>query len=133
MNNYETTKSSEINKIGKKYFGDSFLGALPADIFVNEVYPIMRDGDVCIVNSEDSNQDGAHWLCAIKDNGKLYMYDSYGTLIKDYNKNFKKIPIIQDMKDGEQKYVPLETNCAQRSLSSAVIYKKYGSGKFLEI
>ena len=128
-----TTNSKQLLDIGRKIFGNDFVGTFPADIFVNEILPYMSSGQLAIVNTENNNEDGEHWVLFIKDNTDLLGYDSYGENIKKYNPNFKNLKIIQDMKDAEQKSIPIETNCGQRTLASAIIYKKYGRKAFLKI
>lgn len=95
--------------------------------------PYMTSGQLSIVNTENSNEDGEHWVLFIKDGKDLLGYDSYGQDIKNYNPNFKNLKIIQDRKDAEQKLIPLEANCGHRSLSAGIIYKKYGRKAFLKI
>jgi hypothetical protein len=93
----------------------------------------MKQGDIAIVNIDNSNGKGLHWLLAIKDKGDLLMYDSYGQNIKNYNPNFKDLKIIQDREDAEQSFEPKETNCGQRAIASGLIYKKLGKDAFLKV
>lgn len=114
-------------------FGDSYLGTYPADVFVKEILPTMKNGQLVVCNIDNSDNKGKHWILFLKDNNKLYGYDSYGQDIRNYNTHFKKLKIHQDFEDGEQKLEPYEKNCGQRSLGAGLMYKKYGVKKFLKI
>lgn len=124
MHSNHTTSSLQLDRIGRKILGDDYIGAFPADVFVNDIEPIMNGGQTAIVNTENSNQGGQHWLSAVKLNdGKLLMHDSYGSDIKKYNKLFRKLNFIQG-------HIPhqfgLQDNCGQQALTSLEVFEKEG-------
>jgi len=126
-----------VDDIGNKYLGDSYGGCVAADEFVKMVETtdgVVKIGDnkIYVVNTENSNQDGEHWITFIDDEDGLLAYDSYGADIKKYNKLFKKLTFIQDMDDKEQRYNN-EYNCGLRALASGYVYKKFGRDDFLLI
>ena len=132
MNNSGTTNNVELDQFGKKLFGKKYIGTYPANTFVEEVFPSMKNDEACIVNTQNHGENGEHWLALIRHNDKLYAYDSYGQPIQTYNPIFKKLgKIMQDTKDSEQKYIPLETNCGQRSLWQIEMFKRHGPEAFL--
>lgn len=128
-----TTTTTQLNNLGSKLFGSHYLGSFPADIFTKQIRNKMKHGDIAIVNTDDNSGKGKHWLLAVKDKEDLLMYDSYGQNIKTYNPNFKNLKIVQDQKDAEQKFLPEERNCGQRSLANALVYQKLGRGNFLKV
>lgn len=94
----------------------------------------MKHKNKAIVNIDNNNGKGLHWVLMIKDKNNLLAYDSYGNDIRNYNHHFIKLKnLIQDTKDREQEYEPIETNCGQRALASGKIYKLKGKGAFLKI
>lgn len=120
----------QVDDIGKKYLKNKYGACLACDEFIK--MNKKGDGKIYIVNTENSNQDGEHWLCFIDGEEGLLAYDSYGADIKKYNKLFKKIEFIQDRDDREQRYNN-EYNCGIRALASGIIYNKLGKECFLLI
>ena len=103
---------------------------------MKQVSKRMAKGDIAVVNTDNSNGEGIHWVLAIKPNNtnnQFLFYDSYGKDVKTYNRYFEELKIIQDTKDREQKYQPYEKNCGQRAIASAMVYDKLGKDAFLKI
>ena len=67
MDNFQLQKV--INQIG--VLKHRYLGAFPADL-VPEILPRNR---FCIVNTDNSNQAGTHWLLIANRNGVHYFGD----------------------------------------------------------
>ena len=132
MGHNSTTDTNDINYMGN-YFLKTYQGCLPADIFVNN-FKKCKNG-VYVVNTENHNQSGQHWLCFIKyDNGKLLAYDSYAQNINDYNPLFKKLDYWQDRSDWEQDITDENMkNCGFNSLSAGMIFEKYGIDGFKSV
>lgn len=95
----------------------------------------MEKGDIAVVNIDNSNGTGIHWVLAIKDGGvnQFLFYDSYGKNVKTYNDYFNELKIKQDTKDKEQNYGSQFRDCGQRTIASAMVYNKLGKGAFLKI
>jgi hypothetical protein len=36
--------------------------------------------ECCIINLQDSNEEGSHWVAYYKNNDKKYYFDSYGNI-----------------------------------------------------
>lgn len=132
-----TTTNEELDDLGKKYLGDSYGGCLPADVFVDKMLDFQdKNGTIYIVNDENRDENGGHWLTFIDDPEGLLAYDSYGQDIIDYNPLFEKISFEQDRKDREQRFLDEknpEYNCGPRALSAGIVYKNLGKDCFLMI
>ncbi len=124
--NNETT-NIQLNKIGKRMFGNKFIGSYPSDKI-----PVMLPNEYAIVNLDDSSKGGSHWVGLVKspNNKYSYIYDSFG------RSTYKIIPslvgsgrgiIKETERDAEQDLNGIvESNCGQRCLSWLNIYNKYG-------
>jgi len=133
MHNDSTTSNNELDIFGKKLYGNKYIGTYPADTFVNKIYPEMKDGNISVVNIDNHNQSGEHWVSFMKIGNKLYGYDSYGKNIKKYNPVFKKLKIIQDTNDGEQTLSFSDKSCGQHALIIWKIMENFGPKNFLMV
>ncbi len=122
MDNDGTTKASDLDHMGKKMFGSKFLGIYSADTI-----PKMNNGTYIIVNTDDSNGPGEHWMGLVKNKSNVVVYDSFG------RKTIKILPeiyqsgngcIVESENDAEQK--ESEDNCGQRVLAAIYVYDKHG-------
>lgn len=134
MGENKTTNNMQINEVGHKYLGEEYGGCMPADIFVKYIKRNgTGDGKIYIVNTENSREDGEHWICFVDDPETLLGYDSYGENIKEeYDPAFKRIEFVQDVSDREQRF-NTEFNCGPRALAAGKTYKKFGREGFLLI
>jgi hypothetical protein len=112
----DTTMGRELEKVGKYYLGDDFVGIFPQDMVPN-----MKHGQYCIANVDTSDKGGSHWV-AVKSNGGRHIicYDSFG------RKSKKLLPILYKQfdvtdvdDDAEQAY--REDNCGQRCLAFILV------------
>lgn len=121
------TNNFQLLKIGKKLFGNRFKG-----VYASDRIPVLKKGEFSIVNLDDSNKPGSHWIAIARENNKMsYIYDSFG------RKTYKILPelfqsgngiVLETENDAEQN--ESEENCGQRCLSALMIYKKYGGQGF---
>ncbi len=116
------TNNVQLDKIGHKLFNNKFKGVYAADTI-----PVLPEDSYAIVNLDESNKPGSHWVAVVKHNDHSYIYDSFG------RKTFKILPsIIQsgnglvEMTENDAEQDDLEENCGQRSLAALCIYNRYG-------
>ncbi len=128
------TSSHQLNELGRKLFGKQFVGSFGADRI-----PTLLAGQYCIINLDDHDEPGSHWVAIIKHKKKeILIYDSFG------RKTQKILPDLFDRKahprdfiiteaenDSEQKIQ--EENCGQRSLSALMVYHIYGKPALIKI
>jgi hypothetical protein len=111
-----TTIGSELEKVGKYYLGDDFVG-----VFAQDMVPDMKHRQYSIVNVDTSDKGGSHWIAVKKNGGRhVVIYDSFGRSSK------KLLPILERQfkvtdadYDAEQAYE--EDNCGQRSLAFILV------------
>ena len=118
-----STDNIELNKIGKLLFDNAFVG-----VFSSNTMPILKNNEMCIVNTDPDYKSGIHWCACYKYNNKTYVYDSYDRNVKSLSKYWKhKHNWINANADRDQSYNG-ESNCGQRSMAwliSAQLYKPY--------
>ncbi len=112
----KSTDSLQLNQLGKKLFGNKFLGCYPIDQI-----PVMKQGQYCILNQDKTGGPGIHWLGCYKNNNHYNIYDSFG---RSSDKLLGLKNTIDSKHDAEQKEI--EQNCGQRSLSWLLCVQKYG-------
>ena len=120
LGNNKTTFSNDLDKLGKYYFKDMFVGCYPSDQI-----PILTDKRCyCIVNTHTSDQSGEHWLALAFKNNKYIFYDSFGRSQKEILKSLNNRKVINTENDVEQQI--FESNCGQRSIAFLLLLDKYG-------
>lgn len=74
--------SCEIYELVKKYKIPNFLGVYMKDNLMQEYGQtgklLLPNNSCCVTNFQNSYQEGSHWVCFYKLNGKTYYFDSYG-------------------------------------------------------
>lgn len=124
--------SDELNNIGLHYFGKNWGGVYPHD-----TAPIKRVKKYFIVNTDDSNGDGEHWVACLKVKNNIYIYDSFGrqtkNVLKQFHKrlNHGKYNLIDSHRDAEQS--DYQEDCGVRCISWLLIAKHDGIKKALTI
>ena len=114
-----TTDNIELNKLGKYLFVDKFVG-----VFSSNDMPVLKNNQMCIVNTDPSYRVGTHWISCCKCNGKTYVYDSFDRDVKSLSKYWKnKHNWINANKDRDQAYS--ENTCGQRSMAWLISFQKY--------
>lgn len=123
----------QIDNMGREFLKESYGSCEAADTFVNYIkYNQKGNGKCYIVNIQNSDQKGSHWIAFIDDKDELLAYDSYGTNIDKYNKLFKELIFREDTSDREQRYNN-EFDCGSRALAACITYKNLGKKCFLLI
>jgi hypothetical protein len=103
------TFNIELDRLGRYLFGP-LLGVFPRD-----KQPAKHGKNYYIVNLDNSNQPGSHWVAVA---GNL-VYDSFG---RDLGFRMQR---TED--DAEQEN--WEVNCGQRCLAFLCVYHRYGAQK----
>lgn len=116
----ETTWSNDLTELGKVLLGDKFIGVFSADNIPQEIY--KRDV-YALVNLDDSDEPGSHWIALASVDGVVHVYDSFGRMTSKILPSLKGGFIDAD-EDAEQHIK--ETNCGQRSLSWLVLFDTQG-------
>jgi hypothetical protein len=79
-----------------------------------------------ILNTAKSNQKGEHWVAIWQENGKIYVFDSFGRninrLLPYFDKNVGGGIIYNDNK----KQYDYQEDCGQRCISFLLLAKKFG-------
>lgn len=111
------TYLSQVDYIGKKLFGDDFVGVFPAD-----EQPTLKNGQMCIMNLDRKGLPGSHWIALGQDKDTTLIYDSFGRPSKDIYKTRGKTKDTEY--DAEQDEA--EDNCGARSLAWCYVFKTLG-------
>lgn len=127
-----TTFSSDLLRIGKSLLKGKFAGIFPSD----KIPVLTEKVPYAIVNVDDSNESGSHWLAIARDSsGKIIFYDSFGRpdkfILPSLGGSGQRGEIVDTDMDREQKIK--ETNCGQRSLGWLLFFDKYGAKEALKI
>lgn len=129
-----TYYADQIDPIGKKLFGDKWMG-----VYAQNTVPIkIKPNSYLITNLDFNSSPGSHWVALYKNHGTVYVYDSYARnsknilphLLKKLRKNKVKV-IDSDKMDAEQAITA--NNCAIRCLSFLTVVKLLGIKKALHI
>ncbi len=74
--------STTIDKILKadKYSSHFFKG-----VYARDQLPSLKDNDCIILNNQNKNHAGEHWLAIFVENGFGHFFDSYGNHPSRYN------------------------------------------------
>ena len=123
--------SDQLKVIGTRIFGKQlFNGVFPWDLY-NE-----KNG-FSIINTDNSNGNGIHWVAIYQNNNKIYVYDSFGryttNILKEFHKKMtnKGYQVIDSKRDAEQS--DYQADCGLRCIAWLYIVKKYGINKALLI
>ena len=112
-----TTDNQQLDKLGKYLFNGSFVG-----VYSSNEMPLLKNNQMCIVNTDPSYKSGTHWIACYKYNGKTYCYDSFDRDIKSLSKYWKnKHNWINANKDRDEAYS--ENTCGQRSMSFLMTFE----------
>jgi len=115
-----TTYSSTLYKVGKKLFGNNFIG-----VFTSDNIPTIPNAHMCIVNLDTSKQSGSHWVGIIKDKGRILIYDSFGRKAIKILSKVKNIDKYIDTELDKEQDIS-ESNCGARCLAYLMVYHKHG-------
>jgi len=125
LNKYgnDTTYSFQLDIIGKKLLGNKFIGVYASDKIP---YNIIDKYNICyfIVNTDNSDGIGKHWIAIGKDKNDIYYYDTYGRDKDILSKEFRKNNWLQTNPNIEQSYITKV--CGQKCIAWLVTCDKYG-------
>ena len=113
-----TTDNLQLDKLGKYLFDDKFVG-----VYSSNDMPVLKNNQMCIVNTDASYEKGTHWIACYKYNGRTYCYDSFDRDVKSLSKYWKKKHNwVNANRDRDQSYE--EMDCGQRSLCFLLSFQK---------
>lgn len=118
----ESTFSSELDKMGRDLYGNMFRG-----VFSSDTIPMIKNGESCLVNTDDSKHGGTHWCGLYRKNNKTYFFDSFGRKYKTLSKYWAHmdwVPILTSEKYRTQSFKA--NDCGPQSLAFIGTIKKYG-------
>jgi len=125
LDNALTTNNLELDKLCYKIFGSDYLGTYSANNIKHEP---KNNGECIIVNTQDSDKGGEHWLAVYNECGKNYVFDTYSRDYKDLNPKFVNKNWIQP------KHRILESiwgqDCGQQCIAFLITCRKYGTYLF---
>jgi hypothetical protein len=120
----------ELDKIGKDFFGEKFIGAFPWDLLP------MKNG-YSVINTDDSTKAGVHWVGIYKDNKNIYVYDSFGRHTEHILPEFYKELIKSGYKVTDSEHTPEQSNyqedCGLRAIAWLLMVDLFGIKKALTI
>ena len=131
----DVTHSQELNRVGKKLFGEAWIGIHPSNVkpivLLNNVRK-SRGLHYALLNTGNDKSRGIHRVALIVDprgeHVRYYIYDSFARHLKRIIPGFiKKIGYryIVDMNlNSDQKEA--EQNCGQRSMATMLYVSKHG-------
>ncbi len=125
------TNNYELNKYCKSLFGRKFSGVYSANTI-----PILKRMQSCIINLDNSDKPGSHWIVVCRDNKKcLYFYDSFGrkpqNILPNLLHRYNSYSINYDGKDKEQR--KNEENCGANCIAFICVYYELGPNFALKI
>ena len=127
MKSNTTTYSTDLDKIGKYYFGKHFIGC-----FASDEIPILNDVNCyCLVNQDKHNEPGSHWLALAYNKNKYYYYDSFGRNHKVILPTLNHRLVMNTEDDVEQDVK--EINCGQRAIAWLILLHSYGGEMSLKL
>lgn len=122
-----TTYTNELDDAGKILFGTKYKGAIPYD----HKPSLRKKDDCCILNLDNSNQSGSHWVGLYNfgdSEGRAHkqlLFDSFGRKTSEILPDLKIPKNVFDTEyDKDQK--EKETDCGQRCLAWLCICKHFG-------
>lgn len=120
------TFSNDLKKIGLEMFGNKFSGVFAAN-------QIPDNFKYIIINLDDHDEPGSHWIGGVKQGNEAIIYDSFGRDTIDilpniWNNNFNIIDVDDD---AEQRIS--ENDCGPRSLAWLYVFDKFGKDAALLI
>jgi hypothetical protein len=125
------TSNTQLDKVCYKLFGNQFAGTFSSD----KIPKMNKKSNMCVLNLDDSSQQGSHWVSIIFDNNTVYVYDSFDRNAKNILPSiFNKYKVVRNTdrtsvsKAIRQK--DYEEDCGQRCVASLIIYKVDGLESF---
>jgi hypothetical protein len=120
----KTTYGQDLDKAGEKLFGNKFIGVYASD----KIPTLDKNKKYAILNLDNSNQGGSHWIGCAYANDDITCYDSFGRRANKIIPSLKAPKggrIINTDDDVEQKIQ--QTDCGARSLAFLLFFDRYGA------
>lgn len=115
------TIGADLAVVGKKLFGDKFAGVFPS----NRIPPLKPPALYTILNLDEHDEPGSHWIALAKDNLVVWVYDSFGRptqrILPDIGQKFDFFDV-----DADAEQLARETNCGARSLAWLMVFECFG-------
>ena len=122
-----------IHETCEQMFKDEFITVLMQNS------PIPNRNGYFIINTDCVGGKGLHWMCFIKVNKNIYVYDSFGRLSKNMLPLFTKKMTDQgytihntDTYDADQ-HGYTSVDCGHRCIASLMIYHKLGLKAYMSL
>jgi hypothetical protein len=132
MNNWGTTSSDELTKMGHHLFGHKYKGT-----YAQDTVPHMHEDCYFIINTDTKREKGTHWLGVVKVKNTYTIFDSFGRHSNRLVPIFIRGVQAQHSHVEDNDYDVVEAinadDCGQRSLSYLMIVDKYGIEKARQI
>ena len=122
-----TTTNIEINKLCKYLFQNLFIGVFSADEM-----PKLKNGTMCIINTDSSKKSGTHWVACYKYRNKIYMYDTFNRNVKLLSPYWKHKHNIIDANKNRDESFNAKT-CGQQCISWLIVAHKYKPNNIMNI
>lgn len=128
----QSTYQNKLKEAGEELLGTpDFHGVFPSD----KIPRLTTLNPYAIINLDNSNEPGSHWVAIAHADRKMYVYDSFGRksteILPDIFASGNGSNIIDTDYDAEQS--PKEMNCGARCLAFLILFKYYGSNMALLI
>ena len=119
-----STYQNDLLKTGKDLLGNRFHGVYPCD----KIPKLTKRQPYCILNLDNSNQPGSHWVACMKVGKKVWLYDSFA------RKGSKILPslaksgngIVRDVDREDREQTIIEENCGARCIAWLCLCEKLG-------
>ena len=116
-----STDNLQINALCDYLFDKEYIGTYTADNIPKNI----ENGNMFIANTITSNENkNGHWVAFVKEDDKLYYYDSFGR-DKSISPYWKNIEMINANKTGQDQATTQE-NCSSYAISFLISFYKYG-------
>lgn len=124
------TTNHQLNPVGKKLFGKSFIGVFAQD----QVPKRLKNGDMFIINTHKARQPGEHWIAIHIKGSTAHIYDSYGRASARLLPHFvKQIKHKYADADPDAEQAKKENSCGARSMAWLLYAKQNGLAKAMQI
>ena len=116
------TDNFQITYLCMYLFDEDYIGTYTADNIPKDI----ENGNMFIANTIASNEKkNGHWVAFVKEDGKLYCYDSFGRNPHSLSPHWKNIEMINANKTGQDQATTQE-NCSSYAISFLISFYKWG-------
>lgn len=116
------TNNLQIDELCVYLFDGDYIGTFTSDNIPKNI----ENGNMFIANTNSSNENNnGHWVAFVKEDDKLYCYDSFGRNPHLLSPHWKNIEMINANKTGQDQ-ATTELNCSSYAISFLISFYKYG-------